>query len=488
MVVFFLVSAAYLFSIFDAIPFLQHEMVGQAHWWIQSKDSMLHLLFDSQRMDCHPGRFRYLEYLVQAGYWKLTALGVLPRNFYDYFSIAATLLSAFLVKRLCELRKLSSWQTLLLVALFLGSTQVYLVALFNFRKAKVLTSLFLLILVYASERMIASKVSERKPYLLCVLWASFGVIGCFTDPFFVLLAPLAALALDLNYRSTKWRCFVSVCLSTLCGAILVLCINNLIGVHYSPNARISLTGIPGRPVPFLNPQNIFNFYKLLPDILLPDFFDAYVSPLGLGMTLLLAGLLVLLFKRRIRPYGFCVALGLALPIGAFCIDPIRRNEYFTGYYGHPFLLFFIFALIEGFRLTRDFEVRKYSVALSAIVLVILGFHLAARPTTLDRWTLMYSGSPSLKEKVIQDYALILEIEDYLLSDAKKPYILQLDHWKVRSLSPSMGQYYDFRGYTDHTDLIYLYMPAIFQKEIRTGRLRIENKKRPAGPTINCRVG
>jgi hypothetical protein len=459
----------YLANVFSFLPFLQHELIGQAFWWTQEGEKFLNLIFDSERMDCFPGRFRYVEWLTQAAYWRAMSQGWLPRDLYDLVAIALSIGSACLLAGICRRKGLRPFETFLIVSFFLLSTHVFMIAVFNFRKAKVYASFFFLLMLYLSAR----KVQTRT---LKLSYMAIGIIGFITDPYFILLSPLVALAADISQGEKRLVHTRALSIGLILGAMLVIFLNNIVGPHFSSSSQLFFTSIPGKPKVFISFSNIPYFYNLIPDIVFPNLFDRQMALLGWALIALFVGLTSLMIWRRWQQFGWVLLFVASLPIGAFFILPVRDNAYFSGYYGHTFLVLFTVSLVEVLLFLRHRTKPVFLTLAYVFILFVAVCHQIAKPITLDKWQRVYSASDGARKKVFQDYAQILEINKHLVSNRKDPYVLVLDSWKLDKLYLSKGQYFDNDGALEHTDVGYLLIPAMFRKEFDAGRLRIQLNK------------
>jgi hypothetical protein len=444
----------YLLQVFSSAPYLQHEILGQAFWWTRSGENFWALLFDSERMDCFPGRFRYVEYLLEAGLWKASALGIIPRDLYDYLAICLTLLCGACLLRACKRHGLSLLSTMALLSFFLLSTQAYMVSVFHFRKAKILVALFFFVLYELSESW---KKRERKGLVVFL-----GFLGVLTDPFWILFAPFFSLALDLKEKRKGIPMTGWLMTGWALGGLSVILLNGFVGPRFSPNAQLYLIHPPGVPVNFFRLENIFSFYKIALDVL---------GLIANRWAILWAiSLFFILFSLSRTP--LMIFWGLSLLLGAYLIEPSTERAFFSGYYGYVFLVFFVVALLDVFRNAGP----RARTALQLAIIFFMICHQTKKSDVFAGWKSFHTESSQVARKLEADRKEISSILKHL-KKSKEPYYFVLDKRENPVMRLSGALYTDDKGNWERTDLSYLYVPAVFRREVESGKIVLLEKKR-----------
>lgn len=460
---FLTLSVYFLFSVFSVEPFIQNEVVGQAHYWTNSPYAFWEVLLDPNLNGDKPGRFRFLEYLAEGGYWKLMHAGLLPKTLYDLASLTLVLATGGLLYAYAKKRGLGAWAALLCLGFFLLGCPNFMVVVFHYRKAKILAS-FLLALLLTSETLF----SLRSRWLYGVL----GFLGVFVDPTFILFAPLVTLANDVSRNELTRTVRLLAGFGLAVPTIWVF--NAVIAPRFTAQADFTLW-VSDRPKRYLNVANW---------LFAPEIFPDWISP-GHGAGFWLHGGEILLClgaigfttwlvrSQRWREYFIAAAIPAIILIGAFLVRPSRSNAEFAAYYGHTAFTLFSFSLVEGGLLLRPVPIVAFRRAAVVLLLLSIGFHQAFRTELLNRWKDFHVID---KERFAKDYSDFRAIKVALVS--KKPFTLTLEGVDKQS-NTRMAFDAQFkplgRGY-HRTTFGYFLIPVLFHRELSTGQLQLVTDK------------
>jgi len=448
-------------TVFGTMPFLQQEVIGHANWWNHPSLGFFQTLFDQNKMDAHPGRFRYVNYLVEAVYWKIYALSVMPKDFYDFLSLGVSALLAFLTFTIAKRRGLSTAICLLLAGLLLLSAHTYLLAVYHHRKAKYLISLLLVLLL-----------GFRK---LNSTWSTtvLGTMGVLTDPTFIVLAPILTIILDWHLRTVRFLLTRYLLIGFFLGALLVVLLNGFIGPLFNSTCQL-FPEISNRPFGLLNFGSIPLFFDILPDLFLPNLLNLQPSVGWVLMAIywVIAFMLLLQSPRR---YPFLLAFVVGLPIFAFLVRPASFRNMYTGYYGHPAFVLFVLSWIDIFLAMR--KNRWATAGCALLLLVSITAHQLQKKTVFNKMARAHVYRPSTLAKYVRDYRLIKELGKNLRRPLDRPYQLQLDYSNLKeALFDGVYEYGETGKERKHTLIAYVMLPLIFRNEIESGQLVIRNTK------------
>jgi len=457
-----------IWSIFSKQPFLQQEMLGQLTWWTHNSTGILDTLFDPSKNDTHPGRFRYVEYLFEALYWKVFTAGFLPRDLYDYSAFLFTGILCVLLIQIAKHIKLHPQEVLLCLALFLLSSQTFMIHVYHFRKAKIITSVLLILTVFFLQK-------EKKSG---IRWGAVltGLVGFFTDPTFILLVPLVALCMDTAYDQKKLPRFGSVLLGLGLGFCGLIVINGVIGPLFNPGTRLILTEIIQKPYGLLNPQSIPLFFDILRDLLAPMGFSGSKAILGwLSLGLFLSFVVACLVRAPMK-CPFLILFLLSLPVGAFLVRPAHGLAMHGGYYGHPLMVLFVLAWMDIFKCLRNISKPAYHKLAYGTLVLIIGLCQVGKKDVFAVWESHHLNNSITKAKFDNDYREISNIREFLKLEAKEPFVLSLDYSKMGPLLfDSIYEFGELGTERDRTLLAYVGIPHIFKREIAEGKIRIIRK-------------
>lgn len=452
----------YLWTLYAADPFIQQEIIGLAFWWTRGDLNFFQSLFDPHKTDGYPGRFRYLEYLTEAGYWNLVRMGWVPHHLYDFFNLLLVAMIGFFLFKIARRNGLSRGESWVCLAFFWLSIPAFMVVAFHFRKAKVLATLWLAMLLYLFS------LPERQKFRLAKI--ALVILGCFSDPFFILFAPLLGGVLDFQERPrTFFRLqdvFTGLCIS----AFLVLLINGWIGPQFHPACRVVLTEIPHKPKELFALGNLKQFQSVLPDIFAPALFHRKEMFVGW----VLSGLLACLFWFRLRPKipPYFLAFILSVFTTAFAIQPAPHESRFSSYYGFMLIFILSLALMEWLRWVRD-KSNTWRFGVLGIVLVCVGLHQWQKEEVLSRWRERHFTLPTTRTKFLTDYQELLEINQYLKQKHGAPYLLKIDFSNLESFSfRDLYEKGEEHLHRRRTYLAYFLMPILYESAIEKGEIMI----------------
>jgi hypothetical protein len=451
------------FQIFTSTPFVQQEIVFQAHWW-NDGSSLLSSLFDPKRNDGAPGRFRYIEYLAEALYWKLAAVPLIPRTLHDYFAWLGSWIMSFFFLQIFRKRRLSLLSQALLFCLFWLGIPTFMVTTWHYRKAKFIVGfLFLLIALHL-------ELGKRRPWLL-PLW----LMGCLTDPFFVVLAPLLPLSHDLSHRAKKFVNTRYALMGLLLSAALVFFLNAVIGPTFHKGTAFIWDHIPGKPENFLNVSQWRLFPQILPQLAgLTE--NEILKGAAAWMGILFFLVLYFCARRSLANRGNWILCFLfSLPLAAILVHPSYNHEgIFLSYYGYPIFILFVLSLVDILEMAEKWPERARSVPLFAwgtwgLLAFTIVFHQFHREQVFAKWVHDHVGGKRVNEKWATDYKLIRDLRAELSHENTKNITLGFDWANFRSDEP-MHIYSDWGSRQEHTSLAYLLIPLLFRQEIKEGRL------------------
>lgn len=471
-------AALFLYLCFSHPPFIQQEIIGQAFWWAYLKNPFLESLFNPYAMDSHLGRFRYWEYLLEAGYWKSMRNGWLPKDLYDYFAILATVQISSLIYAICCRRKLSNLATFLLVAVFVLGAPSFMVVTWNYRKAKYLASCLLVVLAFLLEKTRGNRSRFFLPVMNCT------VLGVFTDPFFTLLSLCLGLGYDLCEREKRWGRTLSVGAGLFLGACFVVVLNGIVGPLFNEMCKLLTTSIPDKPEVYLSVSNFSFIFEMLPDLFFPGLwvdFEAF-SILGIFFLGWYALFLWGAFRGRARQSPLIFAFLMCLPAGAFLVRPVGNVGMYAGYYGHPTFLLFVLSFVDIATYFRTEGRKTYRSLVYLLLIVIIVCHQEGKDSVFRVWTEHHVEHAGTKRKFDNDYRELQNIRAYLKKNSKEPYHLSLD-------TETLKEFYFRRKYemdqpdlkTRHTTLAYVMIPVMFHQEIEQNRLVLFHEQKDDKP-------
>lgn len=442
-------------------PFLHPEAVLQAHWWNEAGVSFWNVLFDSWKTDQHPGRFRYVVYLVEGTYWRLFKAGWIPSTFYDFFAIVCNCTIALLLFLSARAAKAKPLLTFAIVALFLLSTPVFMTSTWHCRKAKYIVTLWFALTLYLREKKTMSGTFS---------WplVAVTIAGVFTDPYFILLYPLLILALDLQKGS--WVGVRSLIAGYGLGFLGICLLNGVVGPLINQRTQLVFHHFEHIPVYYFNLRNL----EMLP-VLGLDF----IGPLmllrhpNLGWLFLFVSLgtaALVCWRIERKPYLFLAFL-LSLPIAAFMVLPKLSTARFGTYYGHPVFFLFVVGILDLF-LSLDRRLSKFSTYAPVALFAVIVLHQMGRYPLFFGWrTGAFGAKPVSLVRYNEDEILLNQLRQRRW-DVATPFRIRLE---------GKDEYREEWGYTypvpgapnlPHHDLGYLLVPLLFEKQIQRGELII----------------
>lgn len=441
-------------------PFIEAEMVVKAYWWNHPGHSFLYKIFDPTMNDGEPGRFRYVDYLAEALYWELTRLGVLPRDLYDYFAIAFNLIVAGLLYGTARCKSLSRLTSFLIPAAFLLSCHVFHTTLFHYRKAKMIVSIEMLLLIW-----LFSLEEGRKRF-----WAilSLSGLGVLTDPYFILIAPLLLLVTEGKAVLQRTDATRAMGLGFVASGVIILLLNGVIGPQFNPNCALIPPTLHDTTGTLLTPLNSLRFLLILPDLLAPVW--VMRAPIvAWGWTLLV----VVAFSSLVVRYKSQTGLTflLSLPLMAFLLKPAPEEAVFSGYYGHALLVLFLVALMEILARTGESNLVKALTVL--FFAVTLGLHQSAKEDAYVIWRMGHLEKQVTAQKFWNDYEELVKIDLHVKSKSAEPYLFRLDVNNYKTIKMEAVYEKNETGHErKHTTLAYLLVPSLFREEILSGKIKV----------------
>lgn len=460
----FLVIGYYAWTVFSPPPFLQQEVISPAVWWNDPNTSFTEVLFDTQKTDRAPGRFRYAHYLFEAAYWKAFKAGWMPKDLYDYSAFVITCLLGCILFGIARRRRLGVLEALLISAFFVLSVQSFMITVFHHRKAKYLVSiLFILIIMLAPKYRIPS----RRHIL-----SGISFVGFFTDPVFILLAPLLAISLDIHYRGSKYPITVAVLKGMFLGGISFLLLNGVIGPLFTENCQLLLTEIPDKPTPLLNFANTKIFYRILPDLIAPMKYSGNTLPIVWVLMAAYAGITSFLLLKGFRQCPFLIGFLLILIPAAFLVQPDAVGGRYASYYGHPILLLFVLAWVDVLSFAKSHNWKWLQRGTCAFLLLFIILHQTAKLDVYWRWVQRCVPENETAKKYISDYNLIKYLSKRLKQSPNVPFYVTLDYSNAKVNGP-LDSIYDLQkgeNQQQHTILAYGMIPILFDREIKSGSL------------------
>jgi hypothetical protein len=456
--------ALFCYNVFSATPFLQHEIFGQVYWWNHSDFGFWETLFDGMKMDSGFGRFRYIEYLAEAFYWKLMVGGFLPKDLYDYFGLLTVGICAFFLYKISKEKNLKPLEIALCLAFFLLSTHAFLAVVFHFRKAKAIVAILFVLILWVSEK-------PWKPFWSAVSLGVIGFLGFFSDPYFILPAPAFVLSLDFARKNYSRSTALLTGMATAFFALLI--INGAIGPRIHPNTKLVFHNFDGKPPGVLSMSQLPEFPRILQDMVLP----AYAGKIGWGLVGFFFLILFLQIRKRAPEWGLTLGFLVTLPVCAFLIVPVENRFSYSGYYGYPLLILLTVLFMNICKFLRTyFSPSIYFAGLTAILLLIC-IHQSNQKIAFRHWVdhqlLPKGGEP----RVMADYQEFKKIAKFFRENPNGRYALQLD---TRNINIRLGSniYFDEDSLQKHTDLAYILIPLVFRREIQKGQLSLEFPRKP----------